>query len=73
MVNKFDLKMPRLTRADRQNLGALGRAGPVVFSVPSAFYRNWIANNYEELIAATLAAAMGCEIEIQYQVEADFS
>ncbi len=46
--------------------------GRVILAVPSVFYRNWISNNYEEIVADTLSLLLRHDVAIQYQVAADW-
>ncbi len=45
--------------------------GQVRLAVPSVFYRNWLCNNYQELLTDTLSLLLRREITIHYEVEAE--
>jgi chromosomal replication initiator protein len=43
----------------------------VVLAVPSLFYRNWLANNFEEHIIDSLAELLGRRVRIDYRIDGD--
>ena len=43
----------------------------VTLGVPSVFYRNWLANNYQELLQDSLSDLLRREVTVKYQIGGD--